>query len=224
MQTTKWRYTNVTDLTEEQIKKTIASYDNGAKAYAEEWEWSNTAQNRTRKDYLFPFIENTKIDDAVLVVGSGTGRDINILHSRRYQCIGIDRSLGMLKEAIRRGVNCPLINDDILSFHAVSGSLDGILCESVLEHVRKSHFQDVLDRFFDWLRFSGILLLRVRLGEGNVFESLDRVGVRYFTSYTQREIDKIAKMNKVVRVLKTSVDPHIDPTRPPFYSILIKKL
>lgn len=220
----KWQYIDATDLSESHIKKTIESYDKGAIEYAEEWEWSDKVQQRTKRDYLFPFIEETKIDDSILVVGSGTGRDLMILHSRRYQCLGIDKSSGMLEESVKRGVTCPLVNEDIMTFRGVRGSFDGILCESALEHIQKAKLQDIFHRFCDWLRYDGVLLMRIRMGDGRVFRSWDKVGERFFTSYTEDEIKRIVNKNGKMKVISTHIDPHIDPTRPSFYSILFQRL
>jgi len=180
----KWSYTSLDDLVSSQIEITRLSYDTHSQEYAEAWEWSSIARQRTKKDYIDPFAKEIKKNGVVLVVGCGTGRDLKVLGELGFHYLGIDSSRGMLMEAInQRNVDGPVLCSDLESLSLVENSFDGILIDSAIEHIRKVDIDKILEKLYKSLKKNGVMLLRFRLGNGKVFRVDDMVGTRYFTSY-----------------------------------------
>jgi len=219
----KWSYTALDDLVSSQIEVTRLSYDTHSQEYAEVWEWNDVAKQKTRKDYIEPFIKYTRKGGVVLVVGCGTGRDLKVLREAGFRYLGVDSSKGMLAEAVSsRNVDGPVLCTDLESLDLADCSFDGILIDSAIEHIRKSDVDDILEKLYKSLKKGGILLLRFRLGDGRVFEVEDVVGTRYFTSYKREESQKMVNSNGF-EVIKDYHTKHLDDDRPGFHAYILRK-
>lgn len=221
--TTHWEYLSEDDLTDVMVESTRSSYDSYAENYSQEYEYDWEMIQRTKHDYLHGFISNLKIADTVLVVGIGTGRDIIELSQRGLICLGIDSSPEMVKEAVKNGLRAPVIVSDLRDLRLTAQSYDGILVDSALEHIPKSTISTTLQSIVQSLRIDGIALLRFRIGSGKVFLVKDEVGERYFTSYSQSEIDRLMEQFENIEVLEEKTVNHKVAVRPGFHSVLIKK-
>ncbi len=217
-----WCYLDA-QLSEAQMEETIESYDLYASNYSRTYEFDDEMIQRTKFDYLHPFISQLKIGDTVLVMGSGSGRDILELSQRGMSCIGIDASKSMINLSVHNGVRSPLLISDIRSIELPAVSYDGILSDSAFEHISKSDFEILLNKIIAALRIDGILLFRLRLGSGKVFKVKDEVGARYFQSYTKDEVDLLLSKYKEIDVIEKKVVKHKVIDRPGFYSLIIKK-
>lgn len=210
-------------LSEAQMKRTIEAYDLYASNYSQSYEFDDEMIQRTKSDYLHPFVSQLKIGDTVLVIGSGSGRDILELSQRGMLCCGIDASKSMINLSVHNGVRAPLVISDIRSLDLPEVSYDGILSDSAFEHVPKSDFEALLTKIIMALRVDGILLFRLRIGSGRVFKVEDEVGTRYFQSYTAGEVDSLLMKYQEIDVIEKKVVKHKILDRPGFYSLTLKK-
>lgn len=218
-----WRYIDFTDLVSSQIEITRLSYDTHSGEYARRWEWNKEIAGITLRDYLDPFMKHVAPNGVVLVVGCGTGRDLSVLGQHGYRYLGIDSSVGMLREAVEvRKIDGPVLCTDIESLEVVDKSFDGVLIDSAVEHIKKVDMEGILEKIFSSLKGDGVCLLRFRLGDGRVFEVEDEVGVRYFTSYTRSESGRLVTSNgfKVVKEYETD---HMENSRPRFHTYILRK-
>ena len=219
----RWQYTDLADLLSYQIEITRLSYDTNSDRYAEAWEWSRQAIKVTAEKYIKPFVKYVRPGKSVLVVGCGTGRDLNVLTELGYRCLGVDSSAGMIREAVdKRKVNCPIVCVGFEELDLADKSFDGVLVDSAIEHMKKSNMGRVMEKIYRGLRERGICLLRFRLGTGRVFFTEDTVGRRYFTTYTRKETRKIVE-EAGFEVLNEYECPHLDLTRPGFLTYILRK-
>lgn len=218
-----WTYTKYSDLLSTQIEITRLSYDTNSANYAKSWEWSRNVVRKTKKDYIEPFIKKVRKRGVLLVVGCGTGRDLEVLGKMGFYYLGVDVSEGMLKEAVeKRGIRGPVLLEDLVTIKLVENSFDGILIDSAIEHVRKKDMVGVIAKLYKSLKDNGFALLRFRLGTGKVFVVNDIVGKRYFTSYSKDEAKRLIKGAGFLIVEEYCSD-HIESNRLGFYTLIVKK-
>lgn len=220
----KWKYLPG-DLTSEMIRSTIKAYDTHVIEYAEGFEWDPDMQTRTSHDYLHDFVGYLKTGDHIFVAGSGTGRDALELSNRGFNVACMDGSIEMLDVAVQHGIRIPMWCQDIVDVKLPLSSYDGILAESVLQHVAKKNSLALLQRMISWLRVDGVMYARLRIGSGEIFQVEDVVGTRYFCTYTVDEIKEIiAHLKGVELVEKVKLVVHKVVGRPGFGSFVVRKL
>lgn len=218
-----WKYLSG-DLTPSMIHSTIKAYDTHVIEYAEGFEWDPDMQTRTSHDYLHDFVNYLKTGDHVFVAGSGTGRDALELNSRGFNVACVDGSIKMLDVAVQHGIRIPMWCQDIADVSLPLSSYDGVLAESVLQHVAKKNSLKLLQRMISWLRVDGVLYARLRIGSGEIFQVEDVVGTRYFCTYTLDEVKEIlAKLQGVELVEKIKLVIHKVEGRPGFGSFVVRK-
>jgi len=218
-----WKYIDCSDLISLHIEVTKLSYNTHSREYAKAWEWNKEIMAKTKKDYLSAFMKKIVKDGTVLVVGCGTGRDLETLGKNGFKCIGVDSSVGMLEEYLSKEKGSfPVINISLEEVPLVKESMDGVLIDSALEHIKKSDIPNILQKIYSSLKVNGIALVRFRRGKGNVFWVNDIVGERYFTSYTIKEMENIIKNTKFKVIEKYERD-HLESTRPGFFTYILRK-
>lgn len=219
-----WRYIPG-DLTGDMIRSTIHAYDTHVIEYAEGFEWDPDMQTRTSHDYLHDFVAYLKTGDHVFVAGSGTGRDALELTGRGFNVACVDASIEMLDVAVQHGIRIPMWCQDIVDVKLPKSSYDGILAESVLQHVSKKKSLSMLKRMVSWLRVDGVMYARLRIGTGEIFEVEDVVGTRYFATYTIDEVKRIIDgLDGVELVEQVKIVKHKVEGRPGFGSFVVRKL
>lgn len=219
-----WKYIPG-DLTDEMVRKTIQAYDTHVIEYAEGFEWDPDMQTRTSHDYLHDFISYLKTGDHVFVAGSGTGRDALELSGRGFQVACVDASIEMLDVAVQHGIRLPMWCQDIADVRLPESSYDGVLAESVLQHVAKWKTPDLLQRMISWLRVDGEIFVRLRIGSGEIFQVEDVVGTRYFATYTAEEVNALIKKLKKVKLIEDlRLVKHKVEGRPGFGSFVLRKV
>jgi hypothetical protein len=203
------------DLTSAQLDITAQNYSSFWMYYAARYEFSKEMITRTWQDYLAFFVDllPLKKNDItkVLVAGVGSGRDAVRLGSIGY-CVDIlDYSEDFLNNAyqlLESIVGLENTGKKILSplstFSPAPGEFyDGILVESALQHLNHTEVIDFLLKCLNWLRpLSGqepthqrVLSFRVKKSEtGCVYKSVSGVGERYFTTWTEVELQDLIKL------------------------------
>lgn len=217
--------TKDTDLTDEQIAATKLTYIAYAKEYVKNHE-------RTKKNSKKPQIFTTdfvneyqkqNLTKTVLFAGCGSCRDLEYTARCGIPTYGIDISTPLLKIARRLKVDAPLEVMDILNMDFANDSFDGIFCETVLSHIKKSDLNKVLQNFHRTLRVKGIALVGFRLGDGHNYHTIEKSsGVRYNTTYSKNEAaKKIREIN--FKIISDKIYPHTEPNRPASVMFIIQK-
>jgi ubiquinone/menaquinone biosynthesis C-methylase UbiE len=138
----------------------------------------------------------------ILDVGCGPGRDVEHLMMNGYQVIGIDYSVGMLKEAKRRVPKGDFRKMDMRNLKFEKNTFDGIwACGSVI-HIPKSEVKKVLRGFNRILKTNGILYIAVKKGTGEKLEDRKNGNKKFFAYYNEGKIKRILKENgfKILKV------------------------
>jgi ubiquinone/menaquinone biosynthesis C-methylase UbiE len=159
---------------------TNATYDQIAASYAEHY-WKMSLDQMLQR-----FTDAVKAGGRVLDLGCGPGRDVALLNERGCNTIGIDRSMGMLREA-RRRVSASFACGDMRRIPLRSASVDGIwMCASLL-HIPRPDVPVVLSEVHRILTADGVLYISVRQGDGEEWLDNDG-GLRYFTLFQLDEL------------------------------------
>ncbi len=226
-----WQFLDTDELTPEMEAITIDSYERNAAYYAFEYEMNAVMVERTREDYLSIFMNQIKElvhkdGGNVFVIGSGNGRDVVQLIMEGFNVHANDVAESMLESTQAWGdgkvVTYP---GDIRKINPFGkNNLHGVIAESAPEHMNKREVVELTDKVGNWLRRGGIFLLRVRRSEeGKVFEVQDGVGRRFFTTWTQTDIDWLThEFADVFDVIDQWPVPHKED-RPEFYTVLLRK-
>lgn len=105
----------------------------------------------------------------VLDVGCGPGRDVRWFAEQGTEVVGIDPSLGMLREARRRGCR-RLVHGDARALPFQAGSFDAAWCMASLLHLPKANLPVALAETRRVLRPGGVLVVTLKAGKGEAWE------------------------------------------------------
>lgn len=122
---------------------------------------------------------------AILDVGCGPGRDSDHFNSLGHWSVGMDLSIGMLREAAQR-TDGHYFQGDMTAFPIAANSLDAVWMSASLLHLPRSSAPDVLAQVYTILVSGGVLFIALKKGEGEVWQK--REGLRFFTFYQEEEI------------------------------------
>ena len=161
-------------------KATIQTYDRSAGQFAER-VWGILLERA-----LDAFARRLGPGARVLDLGCGPGRDIALLRERGYRVIGLDRSMGMLREA-RRRVGGSLLCGDMHRLPLSEKSLDGIWLCAALLHLPRNEVTGALEEIRRVLRPNGVLYLSVQQGDGEGWKESEQGG-RFFYYYQSEEL------------------------------------
>lgn len=208
-------------------------------------------------DYFIPFIKSMNQNDTkskrVFNIGTGFGL-VNVFIVRLgYELHAIDSSKTMVfasylkfiiadESTMKLGVPIHAIFDDsglpqqftqasltdLPDTFAEPNSLGGILVDSALQHVNHDDVYVALKQWQMWLEPGGTLLFRLKVTDhGNAYVIHDEVGTRYYTSWTQQEIDELLEFTQKLgfTIQQQQEVPHKDVVAgtPPFYQIILIK-
>ena len=168
-----------------------------------------------------------KMHGTVLVAGCGSGKEVNFLHKRGINSIGIDISFEAIKLAklIYPELWSNFLIDDLYNIDFIENDkFDGAVFNAVLVHLldRNDLFL-ILSHAKKIVKYNGLIFLRV-LEKDNVLEEYDDVLFgyrRWFVYYTLNDIVSMcSKLN--FQILYKDRRPHVQYDTVYWLSILIK--
>ncbi|WP_369790640.1 class I SAM-dependent methyltransferase [Rouxiella sp. WC2420] len=140
--------------------RTLATYDQQAADYAEEWE-SQPIGNDLHETIKTFFTQGPTID-----VGCGSGRDAAWLNANGYPTVGVDASTGLLLEAHRHHPELTLFYSALPELTGVvEESFENVLCETVIMHLPIDLIEPSVHKLLNLLKSQGILYLSWRVTE-----------------------------------------------------------
>ncbi len=160
------------------VERTTRTYDRIASRFAAR-HW-NVRLERA----LEAFTRHLPSGASVLDLGCGPGRDVALLRERGLRVLGLDRSMGMLREAQRR-VGGALVCADMRTLPLGDASLDGVWMCAALLHLPRAEAPIALAEVHRVLRPGGVLYVSVQRGEGEAWDLSD--GPRFFAYYQPDE-------------------------------------
>jgi ubiquinone/menaquinone biosynthesis C-methylase UbiE len=126
----------------------------------------------------------------VLDLGCGAGRDIATLGRRGYRVIGVDLSIGLLREAQSR-LSGEFVQGDMRSVPFSSAQFDGVwMCASLL-HIPRRQAPTVLAHVHRVMGWGSVLYIAVKQGDGESWQEAE--GPLFYTYYQPDEISKIVQ-------------------------------
>lgn len=187
-------------MTDDVVADTVKRYDETAKQYVE--LTFDFGKFKNLKYDIDKFIAYTKMEDLILDVGSGSGRDLNYLMEHNRRAIGIDMSKGLIEEAKKRTA-AKILLMDMRKLYFEDDTFDGIWSCASLLHIPKSQTDQTMYEFGRVLKPEGVLYLSLKEGEG---EKVDKNG-KFFSYYRTDELaDLVEKTGFKVLESYTSVD------------------
>lgn len=193
---------------QDQVIQTIKTYDTIADFYAASMDtYTPEVDRKLFLSYLAP-------SSMILDVGSAAGRDSIFFTQQGHKTIGIDLSQKLLAIARYKAPSLTFIHDDIRKKIFPNESFDAVWACAVLLHLPRADMPHVLENFYNVLVANGLLLIRVKEGEGegDVVEKLSKNQSRHFTYYTLHELEHLIK-SAGFQILHTnrSNEKDIDP-------------
>ena len=169
------------------MKKTTETYDKHAEIYAERW-----FKKPLTKPLLKKFAKYLK-GNRILDVGCGPGHDSKWLKGHGYDVIGIDSSIGMLREARKRVTKVKFIKMDMRHLKFPKESFDGLWVCASLIHIPKRYVKKTLIGFRRVLKPGGVIYLGVKKGKSERHEVRVLKGPRLYVYYSKAEIEKLLR-------------------------------
>ncbi len=142
----------------------------------------------------------------VLDLGCGPGRDTALLRERGYRAVGLDLSMGMLREA-RGRVGGAFACADMRALPLPAACLDGIWLNAALLHVPREDVPRTLRGIRRALRPGGALFVAVKQGDGAGWTAWQG-HARYFTYFA---VDELAGLLAGAGFDVTESRIHVDP-------------
>ena len=160
--------------------ETVATYDRMAEPVARQWWDTRLTDHMERFVAALP-----STDGLVLDLGCGPGRDTEWLGSLDCAAatVGLDASMGMLREARRRVPGVIVVRGDLVSIPFARRSADGALVCASLLHLTSAEAAAALADVSRVLRPGAALFCGVQLGDGVSVKS-SPAGDRRFTFWT----------------------------------------
>ena len=163
-------------------KQTIETYDREAEHIAQ-------LHSNLTPDRLYSLITAyfTKTGNT-LDIGCGIGRDTHWLNQHDYPTLGVDASVGMLKQAQQLYPQVRFIKDSLPDLTRLNGqTFKNILCSAVLMHLNKANLEQACLKLLTLLKAEGHLILSIRATNatdhrenGKLYEPIDIKAFKQF--------------------------------------------
>jgi ubiquinone/menaquinone biosynthesis C-methylase UbiE len=165
---------------------TIATYDRTAARYA-------TRATYPLEQEMARFKQMVRKGELILDVGCGPGQYTRALEARGLLAVGLDLSLGMLRQAQKSEIS-RLVQADMRHLPFADGRITGcFVCASLLHLPRKRVPQALLE-LHRVLCSNGALYVDVKEGEGEEWTADQEGYERFFTYYRPEEIDRLVEV------------------------------
>ena len=182
---------------EEEVEKTIASYDQHAEYFFKKHgDFEPIEALLEFQRFVYP-------GSRVLDAGCGLGRDTDYLGKHGYpDSIGLDMSLGMLTVGGKSaGFHFPAVQGDFRELPFATHSFDGIWAVASIIHIPRSNVVNVLREFKRTLKPGGHVYISIIKYNSSISKDkeerdpgetdVDQRGWRYFVYYEQEEIESL---------------------------------
>lgn len=179
-------------------KITISNYDAAAEIWAREHD--------DPFFWLEQLLEFKKLlpSGKVLEIGSGGGRDAQVLTALDYAYTGIDASSGLVKEAQKRNPGLAFSRQSIYELNFPEAHFDGFWCSATLLHIPRQRIDEALSQIHRVVKPGGVGFISIKrgVGEENLIEDISgQTFERYFVYYSDEQFKEVLERNNY-RILK----------------------
>lgn len=139
-------------------RPTLQAYDQGARAYAEDWH------TQPAPDDLHDLIRRFFHRGTTVDIGCGSGREVAWLCANGYPAVGYDASEGLVAEARRRYPDLIFARAELPALTGITRSaFDNVLCETVIMHLPRADIAPSVRALVSLLKPDGVLYLSWRV-------------------------------------------------------------
>jgi SAM-dependent methyltransferase len=143
-------------------RDTLAAYDRGAAAFAEDWHTQPAPVDLHQVVTRF-FIKGGRTAD----IGCGSGREVAWLNASGFPAEGFDASDGLLQEARARYPSFTFAQAELPALEGIAANTyDNVLCETVIMHLDRALIAPSVRRLLDIVKPGGVLYLSWRVTDG----------------------------------------------------------
>jgi SAM-dependent methyltransferase len=143
-------------------RDTLAAYDRGAAAFAEDWHTQPAPVDLHDIVTRF-FIKGGRTAD----IGGGSGREVAWLNASGFPAEGFDASDGLLQEARARYPSLAFAQAELPALEGIAANTyDNVLCETVIMHLDRALIAPSVRRLLDIVKPGGVLYLSWRVTDG----------------------------------------------------------
>ena len=190
-------------------RATLATYDNDAAAYAQEWHEQPTPVDL--QDIVRSFFIGS---GATADIGCGSGREVAWLNANGFPAAGFDASEGLLAEARKRYPAFSFTHAELPDLKNIAAdAYDNVLCETVIMHLAPALIAPSVCRMFEIVKPGGVFYLSWRVteeadlrdGKGRLYTAFDasliRTELMAATSLLDQEVVSASSGKKIHRLV-----------------------
>ncbi len=143
-------------------RETLAAYDHGAAAFADDWH-TQPAPVDLHDIVMRFFIKGGRTAD----IGCGSGREVAWLNANGFPAEGFDASDGLLAEARSRYPSLKFAHAELPALQGIGAhTYDNVLCETVVMHLDRALIAPSVRRMLEIAKPGGIFYLSWRVTDG----------------------------------------------------------
>lgn len=130
----------------------------------------------------------------IIEIGSGGGRDAQMLISMGYDYIGTDVSQTLLEVAQENNPGARFVYQSVYELNFPNEKFDGFWTAATLLHIPKSRIDEALQSIKNVLKDDAVGFISLKEGERE--EIVDQYeGKRFFAFYSMEEFEEVLKRN-----------------------------
>lgn len=174
---------------ENYYRKTQEAYNTNASEYA------GRPGKFPTPPHVLRLIKTLKVDDKVVDLGCGPGRDTKHFIQAGIKYLGIDFSEETLKIARKNNPKVQFQTADLRLLDFPPGSVNAFMAIASLYHLTKSDFKQLMSKLFLQLTKDGQLLMVMKKGASEKLERDRRyeTGYKFSAYYSKKELENILK-------------------------------
>lgn len=169
----------------ESQKITLETYEKNFDSYLKDTPQVLVGEFKDYMDFVLTYIN---LEDSILELGSGTGRDADYIESKGYRVFRTELANSFIEYQRKQG-------KDIVCFNAIYGDLGNkfnvILALAVFLHFNEEEFLQAIQNSKKHLFENGILVLRMKAGEGDEYSDHKMGGMRFFKYWSATQITEV---------------------------------
>lgn len=176
------------------------------------YQYAQKISKRLRHKEIEKFISYLQPQNTVLDIGSAAGRDSRYFKDRKFNIIGIDASVKLLKIAKKNNPDIEFLLADMRHLPFSDGYFHGIWANAIFHHLDK---KDMINTIYEWkrvLKDKGILYLRTKMGKG-VWKGRDELSVGEERIFTLLSKNQLSEMFQKVGFSEISLEVKKDHSR-----------
>lgn len=172
---------------DDQVKNTIAVYDEIADEYAVSMNnYTPDVEREKFEKFIIP-------SGAILDLGCAAGRDSIYFSSKGFHTVGVDLSEKLLSIAKHEAPTLTFLHQDVRHLDFPEASFDGIWACAIFLHLTRDEAVRAIQSCVKLLKSNGMIFIMLKVGKGekDIAEQLSSGATRHFTLFESQELEDI---------------------------------